>query len=90
MGKNQTLRQQKEPCGWGLLQLPDQGEPIEETFLLQLQEASCSQAPVLLGDFSHLDIYWESTKAGCGQSRELLQCMENSFLSQVIALPEAT
>ncbi|PKU31387.1 mitochondrial fission process protein 1 [Limosa lapponica baueri] len=36
--------------------LPDQGEPIDETFLLQLQEASFSQALVLLGDFNPPDI----------------------------------
>lgn len=30
--------------------LPDQGKPIGEAFLLQLQEASLSQALVLLGD----------------------------------------
>ncbi|GAB0206445.1 hypothetical protein GRJ2_003110100 [Grus japonensis] len=33
---------------------PDQGEPIDKAFLLQLQEASCSQALILLGDFDHL------------------------------------
>ena len=36
--------------------LPDQGEPIDEAFLLQLQEASHSQALVPLRDFSHPNI----------------------------------
>ena len=35
---------------------PGQGEPVDEAFLLQLQEVSCSQALVLMGDFNHLDI----------------------------------
>jgi len=36
--------------------LPDQEESTDEAFLLQLQEASCSQVLVLLGDFNHTDI----------------------------------
>ena len=35
---------------------PDQGEPVGEAFLLQLQEVLCSQALVLMGDFNHPDI----------------------------------
>jgi len=35
---------------------PDQGEPVDEAFLLQLQEVSCSRALVLMGDFNHMDI----------------------------------
>ncbi|KAK4806906.1 hypothetical protein QYF61_012627 [Mycteria americana] len=66
---------------------PDQGEPIDEAFLLQLQEASHSQALVLLGDFNHPDICWKSSTASCRQSRRLLQCIEDNFLSQVIDSP---
>jgi len=35
--------------------LPDRGEPTDEALFLQLQEALCSQALVLLGDFNNLD-----------------------------------
>jgi len=35
---------------------PDQGEPTDEAFFLQLQKASRSQALVLLGDFNHRNI----------------------------------
>jgi len=35
---------------------PDQEELTDEAFTLQLQEASRSQALVLLGDFNHPDI----------------------------------
>jgi len=34
----------------------DQGEPVDEAFLLQLQEALHLQALNLMGDFSHQDI----------------------------------
>lgn len=33
---------------------PDKGEPVDETFLLQLQEVSCSHTLILMGDFNHL------------------------------------
>lgn len=35
--------------------LPHQ-EDAAKKFLLQLQEASCLQAPILLGDFSHSEM----------------------------------
>ncbi|GAB0204009.1 mitochondrial enolase superfamily member 1 [Grus japonensis] len=66
---------------------PDQGEPIDKAFLLQLQEASCLQALILLGDFNHPDICWKSSMATYRQSRRLLECIEDNFLSQVIDSP---
>ena len=39
---------------------PDQEEAVDEAFLLQLQEVSHSQALVLMGDFKHPDICWDS------------------------------
>ena len=58
----------------------DQSETVNEAFYLQLQEALCSQALVLLRDFNHPDIC-------CRQSRRLLECTEDNFLSQVIDSP---
>ena len=58
---------------------PDQGEPIDEAFLLQLQEASRSQVLILLGDFNHPDICWKSSTASCRQSRRRLECIEDNF-----------
>ncbi|KAK4816568.1 hypothetical protein QYF61_017958 [Mycteria americana] len=49
--------------------------------------ASRSQALVLLGDFSHPNICWKSSTASCRQSRRLLECIEDNFLSQVIDTP---
>lgn len=40
--------------------LPDQGEPSDQSLLLQLQESSHLWALVLLGDFNHPDCLWES------------------------------
>jgi len=44
---------------------PHQGNPVDEAFLLQLQEAPCSQALILLGNRSHPDICWQSVTASC-------------------------
>ncbi|PKU34424.1 nedd4-binding protein 2-like 2 [Limosa lapponica baueri] len=56
----------------------------EQVESLWLQEASHSQALFLLGDFNHPDICWKSSMVNCRQSRRLLECMEDNFLSQVI------
>lgn len=62
--------------------LPDQGEPVVETFLLQLQEAL-----VLLGDLNCPDVCWGSSTVSCRQSRRLQECMEDNFLTPVINSP---
>lgn len=66
---------------------PDQEEPADEAFLLQLQEASCPQALILLGDFNHPNVCRESHIAGSKQSRRLLECVEGKFLIQVLDNP---
>ena len=58
---------------------PDQGVPVDKAFFLQLQEAARSQALVLLGEFNPPDNCWKSSTASCGQSRRLLECMEDNF-----------
>jgi len=45
--------------------LLDQGEPTEEAFLLQLQEASRSPSLILLGDFSHPNSCWKGSMVSC-------------------------
>ncbi|KAK4814213.1 hypothetical protein QYF61_012552 [Mycteria americana] len=57
------------------------------SFLLQLQEASRLQALVLLGDFNHPVICWKSSTASYRQSRRLLECTKDNFLSLVIDTP---
>jgi len=53
--------------------LPDQGEPTDKDFFLQLQEASHSQSLVVLGDFNHPNICWKSSMESCRQSRRFLE-----------------
>ena len=53
--------------------------------MLQLQEVLCSQALVLMGDFNHSDICWNSSMAGGRQSRRFLESVKDNF--QVIDRP---
>ena len=63
VGTGQKWVQTKERSGKGQLVVgvynrpPDQGEPVDEAFLLQLPEASSLQALVLMGDFNHPEVY---------------------------------
>ncbi len=66
---------------------PDQGKPVDEASLLQLQEVSHSWALVLMGDFNHLDICWDSGTVGGRQSRRFLESVEDNFLVQVLDGP---
>ena len=63
---------------------PDQEEAADKAFLLQLQEVLRSQALVLMGDFNHPDICWDSGMAGGRQSRRFLESAEDNFLVQVL------
>ena len=63
---------------------PDQGEAVDEAFLLQMQKASCSRALVLVGDFNHPDICWKDHTASCKRSRKLLESTDDNFLVQVL------
>jgi len=47
---------------------PDQWEPVDEAFFLQLQQASHSQALILAGYFEHPHICWENNMGGFKQS----------------------
>jgi len=67
--------------------LPDQGEPTDEAFFLQLQKALRSQSLVLLEDCNHPDICWKISTASCRRFRRFLECIEDDFLSQVSNTP---
>ncbi|GAB0182842.1 hypothetical protein GRJ2_000749500 [Grus japonensis] len=58
--------------------LPDKEDDVDK-LLLQLQEAPCSQALILLGDFNHAGICWKSSTASCKQSRRLLERVKDNF-----------
>jgi len=40
-----------------------------------------------MGYFNCPDIYWKGSTVSCRQSKRLLECMENNFLSQVVDSP---
>ena len=63
---------------------PDQEEPVDEAFLLQLQETAHLQVLILMGDFNHQDVCWESSMVGCKQLRRLLELTEVNFLLQIL------
>ena len=66
---------------------PDQGEDVDEAFLLQMRETSCSWALVLVGDFNHPDICWKDHTASCKRSRRLVESIDDNFLVQVLDRP---
>lgn len=52
--------------------------------LIPATGASHSQALMVLGDFIHSDIWWESSTESCRQPRKLLELSVDIFCSQVI------
>ncbi|GAB0190424.1 hypothetical protein GRJ2_001507700 [Grus japonensis] len=66
---------------------PDQGDRADKAIHRQIGAASCSQALVLMGDFSHPDICWRDNAAEHKQSRKFLECVDDNFLLQVIEEP---
>ncbi|CAM4580634.1 unnamed protein product [Caretta caretta] len=65
----------------------DQGDEVDEAFFRQLAEVTRLQALVLMGDFNHPDICWESNKAVHRQSRKFLENIGDNFLVQVLEEP---
>ena len=62
----------------------NQEEEVDETFYKQMEVASQSPAQVLMGDFNHPDICWQSNKARHTRSRQFLQYIDGYFLMQVV------
>ena len=63
---------------------PDEEEEVDEAFFIELEEASCSQALVLMKDFNHHQVCWKDNTAGHKQSKRFLECTDNHFLTQAI------
>lgn len=59
---------------------PDQGEPVNKAFLLQLQETLHLKAFIIIWDFSHMNTWWERNTVSCKQSRKLQESTENNSL----------
>ena len=66
---------------------PVQENQAYEALYRQIGAASLSQALVLMGDFNHPDICWRDDTTGHKQSRRCLECVDDSFLLQVIGQP---
>ena len=57
------------------------------SLLLQMQETSCSQALIPVGDFNHMDICWKDHTVSCKRSRRLLESIADNFLVQILDRP---
>ncbi|RMC12608.1 hypothetical protein DUI87_10130 [Hirundo rustica rustica] len=66
---------------------PNQEEEVDNLFYKLLENASGSSVLVLVGDFNLPDICWELNTAEKGQSRKFLECMEDTFLLQLVDEP---
>ena len=53
----------------------------------QLGDVSGSIALVLMGDFSLQDVHWKQKTEERKQSRRFLQCVEETFLTQLVSEP---
>jgi len=58
---------------------PDQGEPTDEAFFLQLQKALHLQSLILLGDFNHPNMCWKSSTVSGRQSSRFLNALRITF-----------
>ena len=66
---------------------PNQDEEKDKAFYEQLAEVARSPALVLMGDFNFPDICWKYNTAQRKQSKRFLECMEDSFLTQLVRDP---
>ena len=66
---------------------PNQDEELDKAFYEQLAEVKRSPAFDLMGDFNFPDISWKYNTAQRKQSRRFLECVEDSFLMQLVGEP---
>jgi len=67
--------------------LPNQEDQADKALYRQIGAASCSQALVIIGDFSHPSICWRDSTASHKQSWRLRDCTDDVFLLQVTEKP---
>ena len=63
---------------------PNQDEEMDEAFYEQLAEVVQSPALVLVGDFNFPDTCWKYNTVQRKQSKRFLECVEDSFLMQLV------
>ena len=66
---------------------PNQDEEMDEAFYEQLAEVIQSPALVLVGDFNFPHVCWKYNIAQRKQSKRFLECVEDSFLTQLVQEP---
>ena len=66
---------------------PNQDEELDEAFCKKLAQVSHSLALVLMKDFNLRDISWKYNTAERKQSRRFLECVEDTFLTQLVSEP---
>ncbi|GAB0179817.1 hypothetical protein GRJ2_000447000 [Grus japonensis] len=59
-------------------------QEVDETFFRQPEEASCSQALVVMKDFNNPDICWRDNPTGHKQPRRFLGNTDDNCLTQVV------
>ncbi|KAK4816789.1 hypothetical protein QYF61_022901 [Mycteria americana] len=64
---------------------PNQDEEADKIFHKQLGEVSQSLALVLVGDFNLPDVCWKYNTEERKRSRRFLECVEDNFLTQLVA-----
>jgi len=62
----------------------NQGEEMDEAFYEQFAEVTQSPALILVGDFNFPGICWKYDTAQRKQSKRFLECVEDSFLTQLV------
>ena len=63
---------------------PNQDEEMDEAFCEQLAEVVRLPALVLVGDFNFPDTCWKYNTVQRKQPKRFLECMEDSFLTQLV------
>ena len=63
---------------------PNQDKEMDEAFFEQLVVVARLPALILMGDFNFADICWKYNTAQRKQSKRFLECMEDSFLTQLV------
>lgn len=61
-----------------------QDQEADDAFFRKLEEASSSQALVLMGALTTLDSCWKCNTAGHKQTRRFLECIDGNFLTEMI------
>lgn len=70
-------------CSGYLLQVTDQEKQMFEALHRQIKAASPLQDLVLMRNFNHLVTCWSNNAAEHKQSRKLLECINDKFVTQV-------